>query len=153
MSTPEPHIGNLLLETQRRFRQDLVARAQADGYADLRLPHLHVFGNIEPDGTRLTELAARAGVGPSAMLQIVDDLEQRGYLIRNADPSDRRAKLVSLTPTGIDAMRRTRTLIADMEADYARRLGPGRYRALREALGDLLQTRSSPAATAPSTRA
>jgi hypothetical protein len=33
-------IGHLLLETQRRFREELVARAHADGYADLRLPHL-----------------------------------------------------------------------------------------------------------------
>ena len=153
MSTPQPHIGNLLLGTHRRFRHDLVARAHADGYADLRLPHLHVFGNIDPGGTRLTELAARAGIGPSAMLQIVDDLERRGYLSRNADPSDRRAKLVSLTPAGADAMRRTRTLIAAMETDYSQRLGPTRYLALRETLSDLLQAPAPPADTPPSTSA
>jgi DNA-binding MarR family transcriptional regulator len=146
MSTdPRTHIGHLLLETQRRFRQELVSRAHDDGYADLRLPHLHVFGNIDAHGTRLTELAARAGLGPSAMQQIVDDLEQRGYLIRNADPSDRRAKLVSLTPAGVDAMRHTRALIAAIEADYAERIGASRYDAMRAALGDVLRPPSRPA--------
>lgn len=146
MSTDQrPHIGNLLLETHRRFRQELITRAHADGYGDLRLPHLHVFGNIDARGTRLTELAARAGLGPSAMLQIVDDLEQRGYLIRNADPTDRRAKLVSLTDDGLAAMRRTRKLIATMEADYAQLLGADRYETMRDALAVLIQPPPSPA--------
>jgi hypothetical protein len=43
--------------------EELVARAHTDGYADLRLPHLHVFGDIDAHGTRLTELASRAGMG------------------------------------------------------------------------------------------
>jgi DNA-binding MarR family transcriptional regulator len=142
MSTDrQPHIGHLLLEAQRRFREELVARAHSDGYADLRLPHLHVFGNIDAHGTRLTELAARAGLGASAMQQIVDDLEQRGYLTRNADPSDRRAKLVSLTPAGVDAMRHTRALITAIEAEYANQIGPARYDAMRACLGDLLRAR------------
>jgi DNA-binding MarR family transcriptional regulator len=138
MSTDQrPHIGNLLLETHRRFRQELIARANEDGYGDLRIAHLHVFGNIDARGTRLTELAARAGLGPSAMLQIVDDLEQGGYLVRSADPTDRRAKLVSLTDDGLAAMRRTRDLIASMEAHYAQLLGAERYEAMRDALAEL----------------
>lgn len=140
MSTDrQPHIGNLLLETHRRFRQELIARANEDAYGDLRLAHLHVFGNIEARGTRLTDLAARAGLGASAMLQIVDDLEQRGYLVRTADPTDRRAKLVSLTEDGLEAMRRTRDLIAAMEAEYAQRLGAERYEVMRDALAELLR--------------
>jgi DNA-binding MarR family transcriptional regulator len=138
MSTGEAmHVGNLLLEAQRRFRQELIARAQNDGYGDLRIPHLHVFGNIDPHGTRLTDLAVRAGLGPSAMLQIVDDLERGGYVIRNADPTDRRAKLVTLTDDGLAAMRRTRAIIATMEAEFAATLGAGRYETMRAALAEL----------------
>jgi DNA-binding MarR family transcriptional regulator len=135
--TSRTHIGHLLLEAHRRFRQELVARTHDGGYPDLRVPHLHVFGNIDPKGNRLTELAQRAGLVPSAMLQIVDDLEKRGYLSREQDPSDRRAKLVRLTPEGRAAMRLTRQIISEMEADYAKIVGPERYDLMRETLDEL----------------
>src|ERR1044072_9481994 len=138
MSTGHPiHIGNLLLEAQRRFRQELITRANDDGYGDLRIPHLHVFGNIDAHGTRLTELAARAGLGPSAMLEMVDDLEHRGGVIRKSAPTDRRAKLVTLTDDGLAAMRRTRALITAMEAEFAETLGVDRYQTMRAALAAL----------------
>jgi DNA-binding MarR family transcriptional regulator len=42
---------------------------------------------------------------------IVDDLEARGMLIRTAHPTDRRAKIVVLSPAGQDAAQRAARLL------------------------------------------
>ena len=42
------------------FSEELAKRVEAAGYADLRASHGCVFGTIDPDGSRLTDLAERA---------------------------------------------------------------------------------------------
>jgi DNA-binding MarR family transcriptional regulator len=125
----------------RVFREQLLAAgeplAQEAGIR-LRLSHLHVFGNIKAEGTRLTDLAAWAGMARPSMAELVDELEADGLLERRPDPSDGRAKLVVLTPAGWDAIRTGRTIIARIEADYAHRIGPQRFETMCWALQDLL---------------
>jgi DNA-binding MarR family transcriptional regulator len=109
-----------------------------------------VFGNITADGTRLTDLAAWAGMTRPSMAQLVDELEADGLVERRPDPSDGRAKLVVLTPSGWDAIRFGRAIIAGIEADYARRIGPDRVDAMCWALQDLLDDlRGGPVRGAP----
>jgi DNA-binding MarR family transcriptional regulator len=86
-SRPLP-TGQLLGRLLRGFRQDLYRRAQDAGYHDIREAHLQVFGAIDWDGTRLTELAARATMTPPSMAELVDELEALGYLERRPDPTD-----------------------------------------------------------------
>jgi DNA-binding MarR family transcriptional regulator len=142
-STPAPRlaVGQLLVHHLRVFREQLLAAgeplAQNAGIR-LRLSHLHVFGNIKADGTRLTDLAAWAGMTRPSMAQLVDELEADGLLQRRPDPSDGRAKLVALTPAGWEAIRAGRAIIARIEADYAHRIGSERFDEMCSALQDLL---------------
>ena len=62
--------------------------------------HSAVFAQIDPAGSRLSELARGAKMSPQAMGELVDELESLGYLIRQPDPCDRRAKLIVLTRKG-----------------------------------------------------
>ncbi len=39
-------------------------------------------------------------MSPQAMGELVDELEQLGYVVRRPDPTDRRAKLIILTKKG-----------------------------------------------------
>jgi len=48
----------------------------------------------------LSEISERFDVTPAAASQLVDKLVQSGYLERDEDPSDRRAKLLKLSPNG-----------------------------------------------------
>lgn len=48
-----------------------------------------------------TELARAADLHPGAMTRLLDKLQARGILERVADPSDRRALHVHLTPAGV----------------------------------------------------
>lgn len=99
-----------------------------------RPAHSGVFAHIDLEGTRLTELALRANMTPQAMGELVDDLERLGYLRRRPDPSDRRAKLVTLTKRGRACIRAAHAVIAGIEADLEQLLGRRRLVELRRTL-------------------
>ena len=80
--------------------QELLEALDAAGYPGMQAAFHPVFECIDDDGTRLTELAARADMTHQSMSQVVASLEQRGYVERRPDPTDRRARLVCLTPDG-----------------------------------------------------
>lgn len=48
-------------------------------------------------------LGERLGLSPSTMTGLTDRLEDEGYVRRNAHPTDRRAKQISLTRKGVAA--------------------------------------------------
>ncbi len=131
-------VGQLLLNHMRLFRDALYAGVVERGFADIRPAHLHVFGSIKADGTRLTDLAEWTNMGRSSMAELIDDLEGKGYVERRADPRDGRAKLVCLTDRGWQAMRAAREVIEGIEADYAGRIGQDRLETTLGALEELL---------------
>lgn len=135
-------IGQLLTRTLRAFRVDLYGRAQDAGYGDIREAHLQVFGSIDWTGTRLTELAARSNMTRPAMAELVDELEQAGYLARSPDPSDGRAKLIRPTRKGKRVLTRALRAVDDIERGYAREIGAERFDALVSSLESLLDARS-----------
>src|SRR6266571_4774291 len=94
-------IGSLLRTPALAFSRHLFAELGLR-YPELRQTHMPVIIHIDhpPDGTRLTELAERAQVTKSSMQELVDYMEQHGYVERVADSTDRRAKLVRLTLRG-----------------------------------------------------
>ena len=69
-----------------------------------------------------------------AMGELVDDLEDLGYVERRADPSDGRAKLVVLTGKGEAAMADGIAAVVDLEARWAACLGEETVREFRTAL-------------------
>jgi DNA-binding MarR family transcriptional regulator len=132
-------IGQLLGNLLRLFRADLAHRGEGgEGLEGIRPAHLQVFGTIKAGGTRLTDLAAWSDISLSAMAELVDDLEQLGYVERRPDPSDGRAKLVCLTERGWDAMREGRRRIERIEADWAATMDRHRFNALASELQLLL---------------
>src|ERR1700684_4205684 len=136
------HIGQLLVHLTRLFQTELFARLQDAGLQDARVPHTHVTAYIKAEGSRLTDLAARARMTRPAMAELVDDLERLGIVERRPDPSDGRAKLVCLTDAGWDAMRTGRRGVAELEADYARLIGTKRFEQTCEGMQALLDALS-----------
>jgi DNA-binding MarR family transcriptional regulator len=114
---------SLFRQTAREMVDELVERLRAGGFEDTTAAHHPLFENIDPGGTRLTVLAARAGMTHQSMGELVGVLEQRGYVERLSDPSDRRARLVALTPRGRAAVRLAVKEIAAIEAAWVERVG------------------------------
>jgi DNA-binding MarR family transcriptional regulator len=124
------------------FCDDLERRVADTPYSDIRVAHGCVFGNIDPEGTRLTELAARARMTKQSVGEVTSDLEQRGYVERVPDPSDGRAKIIRLTERGRAAQALGVGLIDEIEQEWAERFGAERVTALREALEAITGERS-----------
>ena len=116
------------------FSEELTRRVAETRFSDIRITHGCVFGNIDPEGTRLTDLAERAFMTKQSVGEVVSDLEQRGYVERVPDPSDGRAKIIRLTDRGQDAMAAGREIIDEIEQKWAERYGADRVAALRDAL-------------------
>lgn len=132
-----PNLGILLRDPfQELVRRVSLGLADA-GFDDLRPAHTAVFQHLQAGGSRLTDLAERAQMTKQSMGYLVDHLEQRGYLERRPDPSDRRAALISLTDRGWEQVRAALAIIAAIEEEWAGELGPRRMQQLRELLLDL----------------
>jgi DNA-binding MarR family transcriptional regulator len=100
--------------------------------------HSAVFAQLDPKGSRLTELAHRANITPQAMGELIDELEHLGYVTRQPDPTDRRAKLIVLTDQGQAAVEAGRQTIVGLEQRISEILGETGHQALREMLIKLL---------------
>ena len=102
----------------RLMVDELVARLHAAGYDDITPAQHLVFENIDPGGTRLTTLGQRAGITRQSITELVEALARNGYVDIKPDPSDRRAKLVVLTPAGRTLVRRAIKEIAAIESAW-----------------------------------
>ncbi len=133
----DPDIAVLLDGATLALEAQLHRGLDAAGFDDIRPAHGKVFETIGQDGNRLTTMAERARITKGAMVELVDYLEDRSYLQRMPDPQDGRAKIVSLTPRGWEAVRVASAALADVEATWRAKLGSRRMSMLRRALGEM----------------
>jgi DNA-binding MarR family transcriptional regulator len=137
----------LLGEVKDLALAQLHERLADEGYPDVRPGHGCVFRFVEPQGSRLTDLAERSGLTKQAVGEVVDDLMALGYIERVPDPSDARAKLIRLTAEGLEGKRTAERIFADIERRWARQVGRQRMTELRQTLAAIV------AADAAGTRA
>ena len=69
---------------------------------------------------------------------MVDYLEQRGYIVRQPHPTDRRGKIVSLTRRGWSCIRETEVILSHLEGQWATIVGVERMEALKIDLRQLI---------------
>jgi DNA-binding MarR family transcriptional regulator len=128
------HLGRLLGHAMRRFDarvlelmahnvevplalSNLAARAQVSA------AHVHITRHVALEGSRLTDLARRAGMSKQAMGDLVDQCEAWGLVARQADPLDTRARLVRFTPTGLAWLQAFKEAVAQAEAEFRAEVG------------------------------
>lgn len=116
---------------------DIVDGVVGSGFP-IKPHHSAVFGQLTPEGMRLTQLARGANITPQSMGQIVDELEQLGYLVRTPDPADRRAKIIKLTRDGEKVVHQGAVTIQGIEERLVDRLGRRDYLKLRSILATIL---------------
>lgn len=107
------------------------------GVHDVTIAQARLLMGIDPDGTRLSVLAARAQVAKQTATALVDKLERAGYVERVPDPLDGRARLVRMTPRALAILPHARDEEERIEQEWRDHLGPDRMTLLRGALEDL----------------
>lgn len=119
---------------------ELHRRLDAAGFGDQRPAHNSVFAHVPPEGIRLTELADRARISKQAMAELVDDLVVKGYLRKEPDPTDGRAKLILFAERAHEAIPVALDTFDEIEREWAAILGGDRMAELRASLEELLDT-------------
>ncbi|RKN43262.1 MarR family transcriptional regulator [Streptomyces hoynatensis] len=118
---------------------EFTARVAEHGYGDLRPVHGLAFQALWPGGATATELAGRLGVTKQAAGQLVDDLERRGYVRRQAHPEGGRRKLVVLTEAAHAHLQVAGRTLHALEAELAGRLPGTDLGSLRRELARLVR--------------
>src|SRR5215475_1015048 len=117
------NIGRLLNNAVRRFEARVLELMSDCGHAGTRIAHVNLTRNLDVEGTRLTELAQRAAMSKQAMGELVDQCAALGLVTRAADPSDRRARIVTFTAAGLEWLDAFRAAVDIAEAEMRAELG------------------------------
>jgi DNA-binding MarR family transcriptional regulator len=133
----EPVLPRRLIETSRALDREIEESLRDRGVWDLRSTQARHLLLIDRTGTRLSELAQRAGITKQRMMQIVDEFQTMGCVRRTPDPEDARAKVVRLTARGLRHRAEARRALLAAEARARRQLGGRRYDQLASMLEEL----------------
>ncbi len=84
--------------------------------ADITIPQYRFLLALKRGASRAGDLAAESAVGRPAASSLIAELQRRGLIVRQPDPSDGRGVILRLTPAGIAKH-------AQFERELARVLG------------------------------
>ena len=96
---------------------NLVARGQVGA------AHIHITRHLATTGSRLTDLAQRAGMSKQAMGALVAQCEAWGMVTREQDPRDGRARQVRFTAVGLAWVRAFDDATAQAEEELRQAVG------------------------------
>lgn len=101
-----------LLLTGRQWRRLADGVTDAHGISDAAALPLVMIGRMEGE-PRQNALAEAVGIEGPSLVRLLDGLCAAGLVLRQEDPTDRRAKVLRLTPAG-------QAVVAKIEADLDR---------------------------------
>lgn len=139
-SLKQDNLGQLLLKTARLYdakARGLLDPAQAAG---VTRAHLALFAHIDLEGTRLTDIAGRAGISKQAVSQLVKELERLQVLERLPDPADGRAVMIRFSDFGLAALGHGLSMLREVETQVQRAIGAGQTRQLKQLLATVLDS-------------
>lgn len=108
--------GYLLARLGLAFKTDALAGTQGSGYDLYDYSLLAILG----EGARETQatIADALDLDPSQLVALLDSLQERGLVVRQRDPSDRRRHVVSITTAGREALTQLRAIVNKVEDDF-----------------------------------
>jgi DNA-binding MarR family transcriptional regulator len=129
------HLGRLLGHAMRRFDERVLrlmahnvevplALSNLAARSQVSAAHVHITRHLALEGSRLTELAERAGMSKQAMGDLVDQCEAWGLVTREPDARDARARVVRFTASGLAWLQAFREAVAQAEAEFRADVGP-----------------------------
>src|SRR5258705_13896704 len=90
----DPDLGVLAAQVLFALQKELFQRLAGEGHPNLRPRHGAVLAYLDAEGSRATDLSYLSGQHKQVIGTLVDELEALGYVERQPDPQDRRAKLI-----------------------------------------------------------
>jgi DNA-binding MarR family transcriptional regulator len=114
-----------VLALHRTTHHTLHALSSALADLNLTAAEINALANLAGRGSlNVRELSVETGTRASTLTGVLDRLENRGYLTRELDPSDRRSFRLPLTEAGQAVAERVQAAVSDIERDALARLSP-----------------------------
>ena len=128
------HLGRLLGHAMRRFDERVLelmahnidvplALSNLAARAQVSAAHVHITRHLGREGSRLTDMAERAGMTKQAMGALVDQCEAWGLVTRGPDPLDARARRVLFTADGLAWLDAFRHAVTQAEREFRSSVG------------------------------
>jgi DNA-binding MarR family transcriptional regulator len=130
----QTHLGYWLTQASLRFDARVLALMAHNEHMPLALAnlaargrltaaHVHITQHVSVQGSRLTDLARRAGISKQAMGKLVDQCEAWGLVQRQPDARDARVVLVVFTPSGMNWLHAYQEAVAQAQSELQDAVG------------------------------
>lgn len=130
----EETIAFLVGDLARAFRQRFEAALAKEGL-EITVGEARTLHHASRRGpVRQNFLAESMGIEPMTLVNFLDRLERRGWILRETDPSDRRAKIVRVAPAAAALVARLEKIAASVRAGAAEGISAREMDALRKTL-------------------
>lgn len=137
----------LLGKAQADFVARVDRRLSQTEFCALSLAHSrNVLRYLREGPQRASQIVALCDVSKQALSQQVVHLERNGYVLVAPDPSDQRARLLSLTDKGRRAQALVESVFAEVEQEWGRQYGVENIQMLRDLLTAVAHGSRSPEA-------
>jgi DNA-binding MarR family transcriptional regulator len=138
MSRSGADLALLLLGGFRVLVDDAVLELAKRGYKDVRPVHDFTMRAIAAGADNASELGRRLSVSKQAAAKTVAVLEERGYVIRGADPIDARRKRLEVTALGFEVMEVGEAVFDELRDKWKRKIGAKQLERLESDLANLV---------------
>lgn len=134
------NLGRDLAFLHRHFSQGLMQKSLVRGHQGLKLNWDTVFLHLNfREGSRLVDIAQINSMTKQAMSQIVADIESHGYLTKELDPTDGRARKLKLTAQGKQLIIDSLQAYEELEEEYRLLLGADKFAQFKALAAELVQ--------------
>jgi DNA-binding MarR family transcriptional regulator len=131
-SNPRPSV--LMFIAHRAVEMRALEALTEAGFDDITLAQMRLMQRLNPAGMRLTDLAASAMVTKQSAGELVDQLEQAGFVQREPDPTDGRARLITATDKAWQRAKIAEAAVDAVERTWRKHLGAKAYAEMRRSL-------------------
>ena len=137
---PDHPTADLVMALARRVRREHAEALGAWNVTPSQARALRVI-SANDAGMRPSTLADALRIAPRSVTDVVDGLEERGWVTRAADPTDRRATVLTLSASGSDLVDRIEDVRREASARVLDVLTDAQRRTLHEILTVVVEER------------
>ena len=101
----------LVFTAQHRLRMHMKDELMAAGVKITMVQAGILFLLKEKNGQAMSQLSRRLLLDNSTITGLIDRLEKSGFVLRKANPKDRRIFLIHITPQGVKEVNKAKTVI------------------------------------------
>jgi len=143
-------LARLLAMTFRLMMDELHGRLRRRGWSDVRPAYGFVLLAVREHPISGKDVAALMGMTKQAASQLVDAMEEAGYVHRMASARDGRIRELALADRGEELLAAVEEIYAEIESEWTAKTGAAGLRSTRRAL--LAVVRSASDGTLPAVR-